>query len=166
MRTFLGIRKDSMKSIKLMLLASYLMLAASVLAQDKHEPIVTQSQTATGGQATSSSTGQASAQTEIRIPRQAPAAVAPDAFPSAPCRVGFGGAASAPIGGLSIGGSKLDEECDKRETARAFAHLGFKEAALKILCTTKAAKKALGEGCYKLKPDREWTEENSLSFPK
>jgi hypothetical protein len=74
--------------------------------------------------------------------RQAPAAYAPDALPSAPCRVSGSAGASSPFGGVSIGGSKLDTECDRRETARAFALLGNKLAAARILCNSKAAKEA------------------------
>lgn len=74
--------------------------------------------------------------------RQAPTAIAPDAYPSAPCRVSGSIGASAPIGGISLGGSKMDHECDKRETARSFALIGNRTAAYKILCTTKAAKEA------------------------
>jgi hypothetical protein len=74
--------------------------------------------------------------------RQAPSAYAPDSLPSAPCRVSGSAGASSPFGGVSLGGSKLDKECDRRETARAFALLGNKLAAAKILCNTKAAKEA------------------------
>src|SRR5437870_858771 len=45
-------------------------------------------------------------------------------------------------GGISLGGSKLDTECDLRESARAFSLIGNRGAAAKILCQTKAAKKA------------------------
>lgn len=74
--------------------------------------------------------------------RQAPGAYAPDALPSAPCRVGGSAGASSPFGAVSIGGSKLDEQCDLRETARAFALIGNRMAAARILCNTKAAKLA------------------------
>jgi hypothetical protein len=79
--------------------------------------------------------------------RQAPMAYAPDAYPSAPCRVSGSAGASGAIGGISLGGSKMDAECDRRETARSFALLGQYEAALKILCMTKAAQEALGADC-------------------
>jgi hypothetical protein len=55
--------------------------------------------------------------------------------------------ASAPLGGLSFGSSKLDEQCDKRETARSFAAIGQTDAALQILCSTKAAKAAKIAAC-------------------
>lgn len=85
------------------------------------------------------STSYSSSYTQVR---QAPMAYAPDALPSAPCRVSGSAGVSAPIGGLSLGGSKLDGECDLRESARAFALIGNRNAAAKILCETKAAKKA------------------------
>lgn len=43
-------------------------------------------------------------------------------------------------------------ECQKRETARLFIILGKPEAAVKVLCTTKAARDAFGgsaEACAK-----------------
>lgn len=102
-----------------------------------------QSQVAQGGNATATNGGQQNAQNltvDNKQVRQAPAAFAPDAYPSAPCRVSGSVGASAPIGGISLGGSKLDSECDKRETARAFANIGQYQAALEILCTAKSAK--------------------------
>ena len=74
--------------------------------------------------------------------RQAPMAYAPDAFPSAPCRVAGSAGLSAPIGGISLGGSKLDKDCSRRETARSFMNLGLPDAACKILLSTKDAKEA------------------------
>jgi len=99
------------------------------------------SATATGGNATNG--GQSNTQTTVyKQVRQAPFAYSPDAIPSAPCRVGGSAGVSAPIGGVSLGGSKLDTECDLRETARAFSLIGNRGAAAKILCQTKAARKA------------------------
>lgn len=103
---------------------------------------------AQGGSAQGGSVGNTSTQGTVsnnnnyQQVRQAPSAYAPDALPSAPCRVSGSIGASSPVGGLSLGGSKLDTECDSRETARAFALLGNKLAAARILCDTKAAKKA------------------------
>jgi len=74
--------------------------------------------------------------------RQAPTAYSPDAFPSAPCRVSGSAGVSAPIGGISLGGSKLDKDCSRRETARSFMNLGLPEAACKILLSTRDAKEA------------------------
>jgi hypothetical protein len=84
--------------------------------------------------------------------RQAPTAYAPDAFPSAPCRVSGSAGVSAPIGGISFGGSKLDTECDKRETARAFALIGQTDSACQILLTTRAAKAAGITSCVRPEP--------------
>lgn len=106
--------------------------------------------TATGGSAQGGSVGDTGADAQSGVTnnnnyqqvRQAPSAYAPDALPSAPCRVSGSLGASSPFGGISAGGSKLDTECDSRETARAFALLGNKLAAARILCDTKAAKKA------------------------
>lgn len=116
-----------------------------------------QNQTATGGSASASNGDQSNAQstsfnsnyTEVR---QTPMAYAPEAIPSAPCRSGFSGGGSTGLGALSFGGSKRDDECDLRETARAFALLGNQEAAARVLCETKGAKKAKlnQEACLKL----------------
>jgi hypothetical protein len=75
-------------------------------------------------------------------PHQAPAVSAPMAYPSAPCRVSGSAGASWLTGGVSLGTSKMDNECDKRETARSFKELGLGVEACQILMTTKAAKKA------------------------
>lgn len=159
-----------MKTTLFIAVAAFLLACRGASAQAPgehvvHSPTQTQAQSQNQSQAqnataTSSSAGQQNTTSfESRVPRQSPPAIAPDIFPSAPCRVSFGGAGSAPIGGLSAGFSKLDDECDKRETARAFAQLGYRTAALKILCTTKAAKKSLGERCAEMRPNREWQEQ-------
>lgn len=110
-----------------------------------------------GGAATQSQTSSAnnggqnnSQSTTYVTPRQAPSAVAPTSLPTAPCRVAGSLGVSAPIGGISLGGSKRDKECDAREAARAFAALGDTQSALKLLCTTKAAVKAKLEACQGL----------------
>jgi hypothetical protein len=48
---------------------------------------------------------------------------------------------------LAVGLSKLDDQCDKRETARSFLNVGQPQAALQILCTTKAATAAKLDVC-------------------
>lgn len=69
-------------------------------------------------------------------------AYAPSTLPSAPCVKGFGaGIQTMPIGG-SFGGSKIDDGCDARETARSFALLGSRLAACKIMVAQKKSKKA------------------------
>lgn len=86
--------------------------------------------------------------------RQTPPAYAPDAYPTAPCIKGFSGGASSPLVAGSIGGGKIDQGCDSRETARVFALMGNQEAAAKILCSTDAAKRAhlTIEDCLKSTP--------------
>jgi hypothetical protein len=82
--------------------------------------------------------------TEVTNIRPAAAsAFAPIGFPTAPCLATFGGAAQSIPGGISFGGSRTDKGCDSRATAQQFALLlGNRLAAAKILCTTKAAKRA------------------------
>jgi hypothetical protein len=73
----------------------------------------------------------------------AASAVAPIGFPTAPCLAPFGGAAQSIPGGISFGGAKVDQGCDSRATAQQFALLlNNRVAAAKILCTTKAARRA------------------------
>lgn len=110
----------------------------------------TQSQTATGGNA--SNGGQNNSQTtEFNQVHQTASAIAPDAYPTAPCRVSGSGAGSSPFFGVSFSGSKLDTECEKRETARSFALLGERTAALQVLCQTKAAKETKPTVCATIK---------------
>jgi hypothetical protein len=93
------------------------------------------------GNSSSNSGGNTLSSTYNQV-HQAPAVFAPNSYPTAPCRVAASGGASWLTGGVSIGGSKMDNECDKRETARSFALLGQRDAACKILLRTKAAKDA------------------------
>jgi hypothetical protein len=71
--------------------------------------------------------------------KNVPDAVAPSAYPTAPCRIAISGAGSGVGFGLSIGGSVLDEDCNKRELSRSFQNLGQAEAALEILCSHEGA---------------------------
>jgi hypothetical protein len=55
----------------------------------------------------------------------------------------FGAGAQTVPGGISFGGSRTDKGCDSRATAQQFALLlNNRTAAAKILCTTKAARRA------------------------
>jgi hypothetical protein len=108
--------------------------------------------TATGGNASSYNGGNSatmgvttsmtSGGTDVstNVPRQAPPAFAPDAYPSAPCRVSGSAGGSSPYFGFSIGGSKLDKDCAKRELARLLLAAGQRQAAVDALCSTQAAK--------------------------
>jgi hypothetical protein len=70
-------------------------------------------------------------------------AFAPVGFATAPCMVAFGAGAQSIPGGISFGGSRTDKGCDSRATAQQFALLlNNRVAVAKILCTTKAAKRA------------------------
>lgn len=70
-------------------------------------------------------------------------AFAPVGFATAPCLAAFGAGAQTVPGGISFGGSRTDKGCDSRATAQQFALLlNNRTAAAKILCTTKAAKRA------------------------
>jgi hypothetical protein len=102
-----------------------------------------QSQTANGGNANAFNGGQSNTQVStVNQVHQTASAIAPESYPTAPCRVSGSGAGSSPFFGVSFSGSKLDTECEKRETARSFALIGEREAAVQLLCATKAAKAA------------------------
>jgi hypothetical protein len=97
---------------------------------------------------TSSATNGGQSNTQItQQVRQAPMAYAPEAYPTAPCRVSGSAGVSAPIGGVSFGGSKEDKQCSARELARSFHMIGEDGAALQVLCSTKAAKEAKPTVC-------------------
>ena len=81
---------------------------------------------------------------------QTPLALAPESTSTAPCRVAGSGAGSSPFFGVSFSGSKVDTECEKRATAIAFAQLGQTQAAIEMLCATKAAKSGDVEVCKAL----------------
>ena len=68
-------------------------------------------------------------------------AYAPTIFPSG-CNGSISGGASAPFGGISIGGTKQDHHCQQMQTAAMFLSQGNLEAATRILCRTWAARDA------------------------
>ena len=75
------------------------------------------------------------------VQRSAPIAYAPTIFPSG-CNGIISGGASAPFGGISIGGTKQDHHCQAMQTAAMFLSQGNLEAATRILCRTWAARDA------------------------
>ena len=75
------------------------------------------------------------------VQRSAPMAYAPTIFPSG-CNGSISGGASAPFGGISIGGTKQDHHCQAMQTAAMFLSQGNLEAATRILCRTWAARDA------------------------
>jgi len=75
------------------------------------------------------------------VQRSAPMAYAPTIFPSG-CNGSISGGASAPFGGISIGGTKQDHHCQQMQTAAMFLSQGNLEAATLILCRTWAARDA------------------------
>ncbi len=63
-------------------------------------------------------------------------------WPSATC-MGTSTVGGSGVGfGFGVGTSWRDEECNKRETARAFQAFGYTKAALQVLCSQEAAKVA------------------------
>jgi hypothetical protein len=73
--------------------------------------------------------------------RQAPLAYAPTIIPSN-CQGSISGGVSAPIGGISLGGSKADKNCQRLALAAAFAAMRNFSAAAKVLCSTDGARTA------------------------
>lgn len=98
-----------------------------------------QSATASGG---SASNGNQSMSSNYQQVRQAPPAYAPTVLPTANCLGGYSAGGSAPVGGISFGGSKVDKECRMQALANEFLAMGNFEAAAKVLCATKSAKEA------------------------
>ena len=74
--------------------------------------------------------------------KSVPDAYAPSVYPTAPCRISISGAGSGVGFGLSIGGSVLDEDCNRRELSRSFQNLGMNDDALAILCSHEGASAA------------------------
>jgi hypothetical protein len=109
--------------------------------------------TTVGGQSTSTTVGgQSMVYNEAAVPERqeirssgrieienVPDVVAPSAHPTAPCRIAISAGGSGIGFGLSVGGSVLDEDCNKRELSRSFQNLGEGEAALAILCSHEGA---------------------------
>src|ERR1022692_2580288 len=108
-------------TMKLKMLASLFILSSLAWGQRQHQTQQqqqnvnntttnshnnTSDSTATGGD----SSGQSTSFNSQEI-RQTPPAFAPDAYPTAPCRVAGSAGGSSPYFGLSIGGSKLDKDC-------------------------------------------------------
>lgn len=149
-------------------LIAVLLLTASLFAQSQHQHqnqhqlqnvgnttsnshnnTNTDSSSASGGDA-SASGGQSSAvvgQTSSTsynesIPRQTATAIAPPPFHTSPCIKGWGGAAQAPIAGLSLGGGKVDKGCDIRETAEQFRNAGSMVSFCKLMITEPSSIKA------------------------
>ena len=73
----------------------------------------------------------------IRI-RNTPAAMAPAVVSANPCVTGGSIGASIPGGGISLGGQRMDWECNTRATAQAFATMGLPAMGLLLLCKTDA----------------------------
>lgn len=88
---------------------------------------------------------------DVRELAIAPAAIAPNIYPSAVCYTGSSAGVSfgnSGFGaGLSGGKAKLDPECEMRELARSFATIGNLEAANAVLCNTAAALRVFGDKC-------------------
>lgn len=74
--------------------------------------------------------------------RQAPPAIPPEAFSSAPCRIAGSTALSGPIGGISGGFSKQDKDCAAEHLAAYYFTIGAHTAGCKILVRMKASQQA------------------------
>jgi hypothetical protein len=115
--------------------------------------------TSSGG---TSSSGGNSQSTSTDYERQTFSAIAPPAFHSSPCVKGWGGAAQAPVAGLSIGAGKIDKGCDIRETASEFKDAGSLVSFCKMMVTEPNAKKAgvTFQDCMTIVPPEKIAEES------
>ncbi len=107
---------------------------------------------ATGGNAEATGGNNALTINESKRPdditiRNTASANMPNLTSTAPCVVSISGGLG--LAGVNIGGgkTKIDPECNIRETARTFAGLGEVGLALTIACTSEVAKAALGDAC-------------------
>ena len=103
-----------------------------------------QTQTANGGSATAANNGNGSNNntTNVAAPKIPVSSAAQiTLLPSAPCVKNYGGSAQTAPFGVSLGGGKIDEGCDIRETARSFSGIS-KLAQCKLLVNEKESKKA------------------------
>lgn len=102
----------------------------------------TSTSNATGGNSSSTATnGGNTIEQSYNTPRQAPPAYAPTVFAGS-CQGSFSGGASAPVGGLSFGGTKADKVCQGINLSQVFISQGNYTAAAKVLCSLKPAKDA------------------------
>lgn len=126
-----------------------------------------QSTTATGGSqhqtSTASNAGnsqsitvnEAAQPAEVTV-KNTPDATAIIASPTAPCRIQGGAGISAPGLGLTLGGSILDEGCNRRETSRHLHNMGLRDAAVQVMCgddVARAALEATGTKCLVKPPE-------------
>lgn len=76
-------------------------------------------------------------------------AYAPNIYPSAPCAMAGSVGASALGWGVSAGGSKVNKECEQRETARMLSQLGYEAQGLAVLCSSETTIEVFGtrEAC-------------------
>lgn len=102
----------------------------------------TSTSNATGGNSSSTATnGGNMIEQSYNTPRQAPPAYAPTVFAGS-CQGSFSGGASAPVGGVSFGGTKADKVCQGINLSQVFISQGNYTAAAKVLCSLKPAKDA------------------------
>jgi hypothetical protein len=79
--------------------------------------------------------------------RQAPTLAPPAVYASGVCTLGVSGGLSVPGGSISGGKSRVDLECERRETARLIMALNPR-FALKMLCAAPSAVAvAVGDEC-------------------
>jgi hypothetical protein len=72
--------------------------------------------------------------------RQAGYSGAPAIQATHPCTISIAGGLGVPGGGLTFGRSKVDAECDLRETARLAHEMGRTEFAFALLCSSKTVR--------------------------
>lgn len=87
----------------------------------------------------------------LNVAPNAPDAIAPSIYPTAPCVVGASGSGSWLTGGFGFGFGLKDRQCQKIEAAKAFQEIGQYTAALHILCTTRSARRAHLKACRRFR---------------
>jgi len=76
--------------------------------------------------------------TEQKI-RNTPSIALPNIYPTSPCMGSSSVGGSGPGFSVGIGTSWKDDDCGKRETARAFAGMNMRDDAIAVLCASSYA---------------------------
>lgn len=141
---------------KVLISVVLLVLPALALASENHNnsSAASQSQSSQSIATSYAANGSQKNTQAISVPRQAPDAIAPSIYPTAPCVVGASGSGSWLTGGFGFGFGLKDHQCQKIEAAKAFQEIGQYGAALHILCTTRSARKARLKVCRRFRRKR------------
>jgi len=103
-------------------------MSVCLLAQAQSDPIVTQS--------TSDSRNTSTSDSKTTVVSPPPSAIAPSitSINSDICVTGYSGAAQTQIFGLSLGGTRVDYNCERLKLSKTLYDMGMKVAAVATMC--------------------------------